>query len=135
MIGIGELAKQTGTCPETIRYFEKQGMLPAPARSAGGHRVYEESHELALTFILRARELGFSQAEVKQLLSLTQGERPCSHVREVTRQHLDKIRRRRLDLQRLERFLGELIGRCDEQPRAEDCCPVVDALQQPFEST
>ena len=132
MLGIGQLSKRTGACPETIRYYEKEGMLPTPARSLGGNRLYEERHERALTFILRARKLGFSPAEIRQLLGLMQSERPCGQVRDVAKKHLEEIRQRRLDLQRMERFLGELVNRCDKQSAAEGGCPVVDKLQEPL---
>jgi MerR family mercuric resistance operon transcriptional regulator len=132
MLGIGQLSKRTGACPETIRYYEKQGMLPTPARSVGGNRLYEEHHERALTFILRARKLGFSPGEVRQLLDLMARGHPCIQVREVAGKHLEEIRQRRLDLQRMEKFLGELVNRCDKQSASEDGCPVVDKLQEPL---
>ena len=132
MPGIGQLSKRTGACSETIRYYERQGMLPTPARSLGGNRLYEERHERALTFILRARRLGFSPAEVRQLLGLMQSERPCGQVRDVAKKHLEGIRQRRLDLQRMERFLGDLVSRCDKHSASEDGCPVVDELQEPL---
>ena len=132
MLGIGQLSRRTGACPETIRYYEKQGMLPAPARSLGGNRLYEEQHERALTFILRARKLGFAPDEVRQLLDLMNGEQPCRQVRQVAREHLEKIRRRRLDLQRLEKLLGNLVNRCDRQTDPDGRCPVVEELQEPL---
>lgn len=130
MIGIGELARITDTCPETIRYFEKQGLLPQTTRSAGGHRLYAKRHEKTLTFILRARKLGFSPDEVRQLLDVIESEEPCGRVREVARQHLAEIRRRRLDLQRMERLLGDLVQRCDKRAPSEVECPVVEKLQE-----
>lgn len=132
MLGIGQLARRTGTCPETIRYFEKEGLLPAPRRSAAGHRRYEAHHETTLTFILRARGLGFRPAEVRQLLEVMSGDHPCGEVRTLARRHLDAIRRRRRALQQMERLLGDLVQHCDERPETARACPVVEKLQEPF---
>lgn len=132
MISIGELARLTDTCPENIRYFEKQGLLPRTTRSEGGHRLYTERHEKILTFILRARKLGFSPDEVRQLLTVIESEEPCGQVREVARRHLTDIRRRRLELQRMERMLASLVRRCDERAPTEIDCPVVEKLQEPI---
>ena len=71
--GIGALSAQTGVIIETIRYYEHEGLMPAPPRTAGGHRSYSEDHLKRLTFIRRCRELGFSMAEIRGLLALVDG--------------------------------------------------------------
>src|SRR2546425_12034684 len=88
-IAIGALSKHTGTNIETIRYYDRVGLLPASARSSGGYRLYGTNHLKRLNFIRRARVLGFSLAEVRKLLTLAdQRRRPCAEVRAVAlRQH------------------------------------------------
>ncbi len=71
--GIGALSTRTGVNIETIRYYEREGLLPHPPRTAGGHRSYSEDHLKRLTFIRRSRELGFSIAEIRGLLALVDG--------------------------------------------------------------
>src|SRR5690606_14528566 len=81
---IGELARLTGVHVETIRYFEKVGLLDSPGRTAGGHRVFDGGHLRSLKFIKRARELGFSPREVRALLDLGGPEQACcDEVREI----------------------------------------------------
>ncbi len=94
-IAIGALSKRTGTNIETIRYYERVRLLPAPARSSGGYRLYGTGHLKRLSFIRRARALGFSLAEVRTLLALAdQRRRPCAEVRVVAAAHLDDVKGR-----------------------------------------
>src|SRR5260370_11859798 len=91
-LSIGALSKQTGCNIETIRYYEKAGLLPVPARSTAGYRRYGNTHLKRLTFIRRARALGFSIGEVRTLLKLTdQRKRPCAEVRGVAGVHLTHV--------------------------------------------
>src|SRR5215510_4704582 len=81
-IAIGALSKHTGTNIETIRYYERVGLLPAPARSSGGYRLYRTDHLKRLNFVRRARALGFSIGEVRTLLKLAdERKRPCAEVK------------------------------------------------------
>src|SRR3546814_9094156 len=78
------LSRRTGCNIETIRYYEKIGLLPAPARSDGGHRLYGHGHLMRLGFVRRARELGFTLDEIRVLLRLAEDrDRPCAEAREV----------------------------------------------------
>jgi MerR family transcriptional regulator, mercuric resistance operon regulatory protein len=80
----GELAARSGCHLETVRFYEKQGLLPAPPRTSGGHRDYAASHLQRLTFIRRARELGFTLDEVRSLLTLVDGsEGACAEVKPI----------------------------------------------------
>src|SRR5262250_2497009 len=107
-IAIGVLSKQTGTNIETVRYYERVGLLPAPARSSGGYRLYGTDHLKRLSFIRRARALGFSLAEVRKLLTLAdQRRRPCAEVRVVAEAHLEDVKAKIGDLRRMERVLKE----------------------------
>ena len=124
---IGELARRTGVHIETIRYFEKVGMLEAPERTEGGHRIYTEGHVRALRFIKRARELGFAPNEVRALLDLGgPGGACCDQVQEIALHHLEQVRRRMADLTRLERLLASTVERCSGGHVPE--CPVIHML-------
>jgi MerR family mercuric resistance operon transcriptional regulator len=125
---IGELARQTGVHIETIRYFEKVGLLNSPGRTEGGHRVFDGRHLRSLKFIKRARELGFSPREVRALLDLGGPEQACcDEVREIAIHHLDDVRRKIEDLTRLERLLASTVDQCSGG-HATDCA-VIDMLE------
>lgn len=129
---IGELARQTGVNIETIRYYERIDLLPAPPRTSGGRRAYAASHAQALQFIRRARELGFSIADIRTLLDLAApGDASCAEVEKVARKHLASVRAKLADLMKLERVLGETVNQCalPETPS----CPVLDILTEPSE--
>jgi MerR family transcriptional regulator, mercuric resistance operon regulatory protein len=126
---IGTLSKHTGTNIETIRYYERIGLLPAPARSSGGYRLYGTGHLKRLNFIRRARTLGFSIGEVRTLLRLAdERKRPCAEVRVVAEAHLKDVRAKIVDLRRMERVLKATVARCAEG-RGSDC-PVIEALSR-----
>jgi MerR family mercuric resistance operon transcriptional regulator len=126
-IAIGRLAKHTGTNIETIRYYERVGLWPAPARSAGGYRLYATEHLKRLNFIRRARTLGFSIGEVRTLLRLAdERKRPCAEVRVVAEAHLADVRTKIADLKVMERVLRETVARCADG--AGSPCPLIDAL-------
>ncbi len=126
-LAIGTLSQRTGCNIETIRYYERVGLLPSPARSPGGYRLYGTEHLKRLTFIRRARALGFSIDEVRTLLKLAdQRKRPCAEVRLVAAGHLEDVRAKIADLKTMERVLSETVARCAEG--AGSHCPVIDAL-------
>ena len=125
----GELAQRSGCNIETVRFYEKQGLLPAPPRTAGGHRDYAQEHLRRLTFIRRSRELGFTLGEVRGLLGLVDGgDWTCGEVREMTLEHLGDVRRKIADLQKLALILGDMAAQCDGGAVPE--CPIVEALFQ-----
>lgn len=126
-IAIGELSKRTGVHIETIRYYERVGLLPDPPRTAGGHRVYGESHLKRLTLIARARDLGFSLREVRALLATAEsGSFTCDEMRAMTLDHLASIRAKIADLKRLEATLAEVSAKCRGGSTPE--CPILDTL-------
>lgn len=126
-LSIGELARRTGVHIETIRYFEKVGLLAKPDRTEGGHRVFTDQHVRALSFIKRARELGFTPGEVRAILELGGPEEACcDEVREIAVHHLDQVRRKMADLERLERLLASTVERCSGGHVPD--CPVIDML-------
>ena len=125
----GTLAKRTGCNIETIRYYEQIKLMPDPPRSEGGHRLYGEEHLKRLTFICRARELGFSIEEVRGLLALVDGgDYSCAEVQALTLEHVDDIRRKIADLRKIERVLKDMASQCDDGEIPE--CPVIEALFQ-----
>jgi DNA-binding transcriptional MerR regulator len=110
---IGRLGKATGTNIETIRYYEKIGMLPAPGRTAGNYRSYAHEHVRRLGFIRRARELGFSIEDVREFLRLAQhGENPCADVDRIVARHLAVTEEKIAALQRLRRELRDTLSAC-----------------------
>ena len=124
---IGELSKRSGVNIETIRYYERIKMLPAPPRTASGRRIYGAPDLRILAFIRRSRELGFSLNEIRALLRLgAPGKASCSEVKEIATHHLHDIRAKISDLAKLERLLAKTLFRCsgDRVPN----CPVLDIL-------
>lgn len=127
---IGALSKHTGVNIETIRFYERVGILPKPPRSAGGHRIYGQDLLMRLGFVRRGRELGFSLDELRGLLQLVDGGHyTCAEVRSITLDHLADVRRKVADLRRLERTLAEVAGKC-RGGKVPDC-PVIEALFNP----
>ena len=124
---IGRLAQSSGVNLETIRYYERIGLMPAPRRTEGGHRVYDRTHVRRLGFIRRSRELGFSLNEIRTLLSLVDGgDYTCAEVRDMTLRHLADIRSKITDLRRLERSLRDMAAQCSGDTVPE--CPIIDVL-------
>ena len=124
---IGQLGKATGTKIETIRYYEKIGLLPAPRRTAGNYRSYLGEHLQRLGFIRRARELGFTIEDVRELLKLAaHAERPCEEVDQLVARHLETTERKIEALTRLRRELRNTRNSCKGGRIAE--CRVIQTL-------
>jgi MerR family mercuric resistance operon transcriptional regulator len=125
--GIGELARRTGCKPETVRFYEGEGLVLPASRTEGGHRVYGESEAQRLRFIRRGRELGFTLNEVRGLLALSDGKhRSCAKVQKLTLEHADEIRKRLADLRSMERILRKVAKECDSGVQPE--CPILNFL-------
>lgn len=124
-----QLARETGCNLETIRYYEKVGLLPKAPRSANGYRVYSPELVQRLQFILGARDLGFAMAEIRSLLSLAdKGEQTCAQVMRTTKIHVEDVRRRIAELQRIETILAETLAECTGGNVPD--CPIIDALNR-----
>lgn len=124
---IGHLARKTGTKVETIRFYEKCGLLPEPARTAGNYRAYEEAHLKRLHFIRRARDLGFSLDQVRAMLALSDDRtRSCEAVDEIARVHRDEVVRKIADLTALKKELDRMISHCSHGAIAD--CRIIEAL-------
>lgn len=124
---IGDLARRAGCRVETVRYYEREGLMPDPPRSEGGHRLYHTEHMKQLTFIRRARELGFTIEQVRSLLGLADsGDFTCSDVKKMTLRHREDVKRKIADLKCLDRALAALAASCDGDSSRE--CAIFDAL-------
>lgn len=123
----GDLARATGCNLETIRYYEKIGIMPDPPRSTKGYRSYDDSHVKRLKFVMRSRDLGFSLEEVRGLLGLVDDRsRTCAEVQIIAEDHLTDVQAKIADLQRIERVLSDTVARCTGDAAPE--CAVIDAL-------
>lgn len=124
---IGDLAARGGTKVETIRYYEKVGLMPQAARTAGNHRAYTRAHADRLAFIRHSRELGFPLDSIRALLALSDDpDRPCTQVDVIARTHLGEVRRRIDRLQALEAELARMVEACGCGRVAE--CRVIGVL-------
>jgi len=123
----GELARRADCNLETVRYYEKIGLLPEPPRTTGGYRVYDARHERRLRFVLRARELGFTLDKTRALLRLVdERDQPCAEVRVVATAHLEDVRAKNSDLRRMESVLKSVVAQCGDGSQAD--CPLIEAL-------
>lgn len=119
---IGELAKLAGCPVETIRYYERQGLLPAPARSEGNYRLYTLEHQERLVFIRNCRTLDMTLDEIQRLLALRDLPREsCAGVNSLVDEHIEHVEARINSLQALRQQLSELRDRCSLVQEAEDC--------------
>lgn len=126
-MNIGKLARAADTKAETIRYYERIGLLSAPPRTAGNYRDYSATHVRRLIFTRRARDLGFSIEQIRALLDLTDHkDQSCEAVDAIAREHLTEVRRKLSDLGALRRELESLIGQCRHGTIAE--CRILEAL-------
>lgn len=126
-ITIGVMARNTGCKVETIRYYERIGLLEEPLRSTGGHRHYAPAHLKRLSFIRRARDLGFPLDTVRALLGLSApGDATCAEVEGLAAGHLAEVRAKIEDLARLEDVLADLVARC--RGGTVPACPIIEAL-------
>ena len=126
-MAIGELARSTGTKAETIRYYERIGLLPQPARTAANYRSYGKDELMRLSFIRRARALGFSIEQVSALLDLANfRDKSCEAVDALAQKHLATIDSKVADLTALRSELADLIGQCRKGTIAD--CRILDAL-------
>lgn len=123
----GVLAQRAAVNSETIRYYEKIALMPHPARSLGGHRLYNDDHLKRLVFIRRCRELGFSLEEIKNLLGLVDtGDYSCDEVKIRTEAHLSDVQQKLRDLKKMEGMLKDLVAECRNGKLSS--CPIVEAL-------
>jgi DNA-binding transcriptional MerR regulator len=135
-IQIGKVAERTGLSIDTIRFYQKIGLVKQAARSEGGFRLFTDADMKDLAFIKRAQELGFSLNEVKQLPFLNQEHgHACSQVRDLLAGKLRDVREKAAQLLRLEAELNKALRKCNRDLRTHrrsthgECCPVLKALE------
>lgn len=127
---IGQLANAVGTNLETVRYYERIGLMPKPDRTEGGHRAYLQEHVRHLLFIRRARELGFSIDDVQALLTISESEqRSCAEVKRIASIHLANVREKLENLSKLESILAATVAQCNDT--ATSACAMLDVLGAP----
>ena len=125
---IGALAKRTGVGIDTIRYYEREGLLPAPRRRASGYRDYDAASVERLRFVRRAKALGFTLDEIRELLSLAgDRERGVHGVKQRAQERLAEVERRIRELQSIRRGLRQLIAACPGHGALEHC-PILRTL-------
>ena len=127
ILTIGHLAKETATKVETIRFYEKIGLLPQPERTGGNYRAYDVSHLKRLSFIRRARDLGFSLDQVRELLTLADDRSQfCAAIDAIASEHRSDVERKIRDLRALKAELDSLIDQCSCGTVAE--CRIIESL-------
>jgi DNA-binding transcriptional MerR regulator len=130
---IGQVAKKTGLTVDAIRFYEKAGLLPRPARTEGGYRRYHEREVADLEFIQKAQQLGFSLNEIRELFSTQRHpNEACAHVRDLIAAKLGVVRAKIADLQKLETDLAGALRQCRtalrKPSKQRDCCPVLKEI-------
>jgi MerR family mercuric resistance operon transcriptional regulator len=128
-LSIGQLAKKAKLNIQTVRYYERRGLIPEPPRLESGYRQYSQSDLARLRFIKHAKELGFSLKEIMELLSLrVDPNTTCADVKKRTEAKLADVEEKILALQRIRKALGHLVGLCRGRgPTSE--CPILEALE------
>lgn len=128
MPSIGKAARDSGVAVETIRYYERIGVVPAPPRSASGRRVYGRDHIARLRLIRHCRGLGFSLSDARALLALAENDAaPCAEVAAIAEGHLAGVRQKIRDLRRLEHALNDLVRDCND---GNTGCPALRILSE-----
>jgi Cu(I)-responsive transcriptional regulator len=125
-MGIGAIARRAGVSIDTIRYYERNGLLAPAARLTSGYRRYDELQLARLRFIRRAQELGFSLKDVRELLGLSR-QRDVARVKRAAEAKLADVKKRIAALERVSDGLAALIAACPGHGRAQDC-PILNAL-------
>lgn len=132
VMSIGKLSRTAGVKIETIRFYERLGLIPRPQRTKGGQRLYDASGVNALVFIRRSRELQFTLEGIRALRDSGGQNARCADVREIAGKHLDGLRVKIAELMRVERLLAGAVARCTGQP--DSSCPVLDHLAPKLEA-
>jgi MerR family mercuric resistance operon transcriptional regulator len=125
---IGQLAQRANTDAQTIRYYERLGLMAEPVRTESNYRAYNNDAIERLTFIKRAKEIGFSLNDIKVLLGMADGKiRRCADVQKFAETRLTKIRSQIADLNAMEHTLSDLIGQCARSDKITEC-PILETL-------
>jgi len=131
---IGEVAEQAKVHIETLRYYERRGLLPEPTRGSSGYRAYDSDTVGLVRFIKRAQELGFTLREIEDLIELRQSPRRGAEVRAVAAAKVEDIERRIRQLKAMRKALGGLVAACDCEGGTLSC-PIIEALDDSAQAT
>jgi Cu(I)-responsive transcriptional regulator len=127
LFNIGEAARQSGVSAKMVRHYESLGLLPPVGRTEAGYRQYSDKQVHTLRFIKRSRDLGFSMAEIAQLLKLWQNRRRSSaDVRRIAAVHIDELEQRMAQMEAMRKSLQHLVHCCHGNDRPD--CPILDEL-------
>ncbi len=127
---IGQLATASNISVETIRYYEREGLLPAPKRRRSGYRVYGDEFLTRLGFISRAKKLGFSLKEIRELLALADDPQGDNHaVKSICEHHLEELEQKISDLTNMREAVSKLAEQCDGKGLVRHC-PIIESLNQ-----
>ena len=129
---IGKVAQRTGLSVDTIRFYQKRGIVRSPARTSSGYRVFAETEIQDLHFIRRLQQLGFSLKEIKSLVALRQADHACPQVRDLIESKIAELRLRMMAMRELEKQLSLALRRCIRASRTHksETCPLLNAVQQ-----
>jgi MerR family mercuric resistance operon transcriptional regulator len=129
LLTIGKVAKQAGIGVETVRFYERQGVISQPSRRQSGYRQYPPETVTQICFVKRAKELGFTLKEIKSLLSLRASpESPCSNVRRQAEAKIAGVQQKIRDLRKIEKALRKLLTACSGRGPVT-ACPILDAME------
>ncbi len=127
---VGQLANESGINVETVRYYENIKLLPKPKRRKSRYRVYDESDLARVKFIVRAKELGFTLKEIKELLELKiDSQAKCGDVKHLTEHKLKDIDNRIKDLRKIRSVLIKLIEQCINEEVSSEECPILESIE------
>lgn len=130
MLNIGQVARQTGVTVETVRFYEKQGLINAPQRTVSGYRQYPQDTVKRVRFIQNAKDLGFTLKDISELLTLRQESgTSCADIKLRTTQKIDEVDQKIRDLKRIREALGRMILKCNDQ-EALSQCPILEELDE-----
>jgi DNA-binding transcriptional MerR regulator len=135
-VHIGKAASVAGVSVDTIRFYQKIGLIKRAGRSAGGYRLFDGEDLHDLTFVQHAQELGFSLIEIKELLALRQKHHACSEVQSMLKRKVGDVQKKIDSLSRLEAELADALRNCNRELRLkreikhEDCCPLLTKLDR-----
>ena len=136
ILSIGQVARRAGVGVETVRFYEREGLLEEPPRRASGYRQYSEQVVTRLHFIKRAQQLGFSLKEISELLLRVDAQTSCDEVKQRTEAKIAEVERKMVELQRMRQALLQVASLCTGQgPTGR--CPMLEALdqQEPLDQT
>ncbi|MFT5113884.1 MAG: MerR family mercuric resistance operon transcriptional regulator [Parasphingorhabdus sp.] len=133
MMTRGKLARATGCNIETVRYYERVGLLSTPSRTSSGYRVYNEEHLNQLNFIQHAKALGFPPEQIRELLELSdhKNKRTRADVKKLTEVHISNVAKKNRDLQKIKKKLVDISFYCDGSDGSADSCPILTSLFDP----